>query len=72
MRLMKLYWRPWDQGQAIANALTATVELWEARAAREEVELYLRRVNASAVPDVRGLRDEVERHSRRPRVSVKT
>ena len=38
------YWRPWDQGQAIANARTASVELSRARVEREAVDLYLARL----------------------------
>jgi hypothetical protein len=39
-----LYWRPWDQEQAIANARAASVELSRARVDREAVDLYLARL----------------------------
>jgi len=44
VRLGRLYWRLWDQGQAVANARAASVELSRARVQREEVDLYLARL----------------------------
>jgi hypothetical protein len=44
VRLNRLYWRPWDQEQAIANARAASVELSRARVDREAVDLYLARL----------------------------
>lgn len=44
MHLSRLYWRPWDQSRAIANARMASTELCRSRAEREEVEIYLERL----------------------------
>ena len=44
MRLSRLYWRPWDQERAVANARAASVELSRARVEREEIDLYVARV----------------------------
>lgn len=41
MRMRSLYWRPWDQGKAIANARAASLELRRACLEREEVYRYL-------------------------------
>jgi hypothetical protein len=44
MRVQWLYWRPWDQSRAIANARIASTELCRTRAEREEVDIYLARL----------------------------
>lgn len=44
MRVSRLFWRPWDQSRAIANARIASSELCRKRAEREEVDIYLARL----------------------------
>jgi hypothetical protein len=53
MRVQWLYWRPWDQSRALANARIASTELCRSRAEREEVDIYLARLVDEATEPLR-------------------